>query len=53
MRAEFKIALIVDKIINDMSGRKGLGDEWDNIDHDVRDELRETWEQLVRDVMLA
>jgi hypothetical protein len=34
---------IVDDIISDLSGRKGLDNEWDNIDSDVQREIATTW----------
>ena len=34
---------IIDKIIADISGRKGLGDEWDQIDDDIKAEIRAEW----------
>ncbi len=34
-------------IIKDISGRKGLGDEWDNIDGDVQAEIQQAWEEVV------
>jgi len=37
----------VSKIISDISDRSGLGDEWDNIDEDIRDEIRGKWIDIV------
>jgi hypothetical protein len=41
-------ARIVDAIVRDLSDRRGLGDEWGNIDSDVRKEIKEVWAGLVR-----
>lgn len=38
---------IVDAIIEDLSGRKGLGDEWDQIDDDVKEQIREKWTRIM------
>lgn len=38
---------IVARLLQDMSGRKGLGDEWDMIDDDVQDEIIQEWVNLV------
>lgn len=40
-------AKIVDAIIVEMSGRMGLGDEWDGIDEEVQAEIREDWITIV------
>jgi len=37
----------VKAILNDLQGRKGLGDEWDAIDEDIRDEIIVDWEAFV------
>lgn len=38
---------IVDAIIDDMSGRSGLGNAFDACDPEIVDEIRETWIALV------
>ena len=42
---------IVDEIIKDMSDRRGLRQEWDLIDEDVQEEIRETWRGIVKDIL--
>jgi len=37
----------VQQIENDLKGRRGLKNEWDSIDEDVRDEIRNTWTGVV------
>jgi hypothetical protein len=39
---------IIAAIIKDISGRKGIGDEWDNIDVDVRNEIVAEWRTFFR-----
>lgn len=34
---------IVDAIIEDLAGRRGLGDEWDMLDDDIKAEIRAKW----------
>jgi hypothetical protein len=38
---------IVDAIIRDLSDRKGLGNEWEEIDDDIQKQIREEWITLV------
>lgn len=40
---------IVDKIVNDLGDRRGLSNEWDCIDKDVRKEIIQTWTKIVED----
>ena len=46
-----KSKLIIDRIIEDLSDRCGLGDEWDQIDDDIKDEIKEKWKDIVLDVL--
>ena len=34
-------------IVTDLSGRKGLGNEWDEIDEDIQDEILKKWVNIV------
>lgn len=38
---------IVDAIIRDLSDRRGLGQEWDQIDDDIKAQIREEWIQIM------
>ncbi len=38
---------IVDAIVNNLTDRKGLRHEWDNIDADVELEIRDEWAEIV------
>lgn len=38
---------IVDKIINDITGRKGIGNEFEMIDTSIQEEIREEWIDIV------
>ncbi len=42
-----KAEQIVDKIISDLSGRSGIGDEWYGIDSDIQEEIKEEWIGIV------
>ena len=38
---------IVDEIVDDLSDRSGLGNKWDQIDEDVKNEIIDTWADIV------
>jgi hypothetical protein len=38
---------IVHEIIDDILDRKGLGDEWEAIDEDAQDEIKEAWRKII------
>lgn len=38
---------IVDKIIDDFTDRRGLRQEWENIDEEIQQEIRDTWIKIV------
>ena len=38
---------VVDKIIDDLTDRKGLGDVWRQIDEVIQSEIKEIWMDLV------
>jgi hypothetical protein len=42
-----KAIIAVDKIIRDLSDRRGLRQEWEQINDDIKDEIRERWTDLV------
>ena len=46
-----KCKWIVNAIITDLSGRKGIGDEWDQIDSEIQDEIRSYWQKIVNDYL--
>jgi len=37
----------VDNILKDMTDRRGLRQEWDNIDEDIQEEIKEEWRQII------
>lgn len=37
----------VEQIIHDLRDRKGLGNEWDEIDAGIQDEIRTEWQNLI------
>lgn len=37
------IALIIGDIIFDIKDRRGIGNEWDAIDDDIKKEIKEEW----------
>lgn len=38
---------IVDDIVDDMNGRSGLGNELEQCDQEILQEIRDTWEALI------
>jgi Mor family transcriptional regulator len=40
---------IVNLIVDDLRDRAGLGDEWDAIDLETQDEIKEEWVELVEE----
>jgi len=42
-----QVATIVDALIEDLEGRRGLGDEWDMLDEDIQEEIRERWIDII------
>ena len=39
---------VISKIIEDIRGRKGIGDEWESIDVDIRNEIVAEWRTFFR-----
>jgi hypothetical protein len=39
---------IVGRIVADLTDRRGLRQEWESIDEDVRQEIMETWGDIVQ-----
>ncbi len=42
---------IVAEIERDFTDRRGLRQEWEQIDEGIKDEIRATWANIVRNVM--
>lgn len=47
-KIERKAERIVKAIEDDFTDRRGLRQEWDQIDTEIQDEIREKWKALVR-----
>jgi hypothetical protein len=45
---ENTIVAIIEDMINDISDRRGIGDEWSEIDEDIKDEIRATWIEIIK-----
>lgn len=43
---DFTARAIVEAIIDDLTGRRGLRHEWDNIDDDIQEEIRKAWRTI-------
>jgi hypothetical protein len=46
-RAEDQSTAKVFDIISDLSDRRGLRQEWENIDGDIQDEIIEKWKAII------
>ena len=47
---EYIVAIqAVDQIIDDLRGRRGLRHEWDQIDEEIRAEIRDRWIEIASD----
>ena len=44
---EQQARIAVAAIVKDLSDRRGLRQEWEQIDDDIREEIRETWAELI------
>ena len=47
MTAEQRAESIVAALIEDLSDRRGLSHEWEAIDEDIQEEIRQEWLQIV------
>jgi hypothetical protein len=45
-KIEIAAQYIVDQIISDISDRCGLGNEWESIDGDTQDAIKEQWKYI-------
>ena len=55
MRSEYESLSfrIVDAIIADLSDRRGLRQEWDQIDLDIKQEIHSTWVDIVQKALAS
>ena len=42
-----KARAVVDKLIGDLTDRGGLSQEWEQIDEDIQQEIREEWAKII------
>ncbi len=47
MNEEIKAESIVNDIIKDLTDRRGLRQEWECIDQDIQQEIRDEWKKIV------
>lgn len=43
IRYDKRVIEAVDSIVDDIAGRKGLGDIWDGIDSPIKREIKKKW----------
>lgn len=39
---------IIEDIVGDIIDRKGIGDEWEQIDKDIQEEIKEAWIKIFK-----
>lgn len=44
---------IVEAILQNLTDRRGLRQEWDQIDDEIQNEIREAWERIVDATLTA
>jgi hypothetical protein len=44
---------VVDAIVSDLTGRVGLGGEWDAIDDDTHEEITSEWRDIVTSELMS
>jgi hypothetical protein len=49
---EQKIINAVESIVQDLSDRRGLRQEWEQIDEDIQEEIKQTWAVIIRESVL-
>lgn len=49
MTKETKSEKIINRIVKDLSDRRGLRQEWEKIDDDIKDEIKQVWREIVDD----
>lgn len=42
---------IVNALLVDLRGRRGLGEEWSHIDEEIQIEIKEEWHSIIRDIL--
>jgi len=47
MISEETIKNIINEIIEDIQDRKGLDNEWENIDKNIQEEIKEEWFKII------
>ena len=45
--------MAVEKIVDDIRGRSGLGNVWDEIDRDIQDEMKKLWGDFIDEAMAS
>ena len=48
---ENKIDKIINLIIKDIKDRKGVGDEFQQIDDDIIEEIKQTWKDIIINIL--
>ena len=46
-----RVIKIVELIIKDLAGRYGFAEEWEQIDKETQNEIKETWIKIINNIM--
>ncbi|MCK9568810.1 hypothetical protein M0R72_07715 [Candidatus Pacearchaeota archaeon] len=46
-----KAQMIVDKILDDLTDRRGLRQEWEQVDRETQKEIRAEWRRIIESVL--
>jgi hypothetical protein len=46
--ARLDMGNIIDEIVKDIEDRRGLGDEWNAIDEEIQEEIKNKWLEIIK-----
>lgn len=49
--SEEEIEKIIQNIIRDICYRRGIGSEWEQIDDDIQEEIKDEWRLIIKEVL--
>ena len=52
-RAAYVTPLIIEALIADLTDRRGLRQEWDNIDDEIQQEIKDEWAEKIKAILTS
>lgn len=46
-----EVERIIENIIRDISNRRGIGSEWEQIDIEIQEEIKNEWRMIIRQIL--